>query len=293
MKISILIPTYNSSNFIHKTIYHTVAQLKKINVYSEIIIVDDFSTDNTYAKLNYIKKKFQSRKINIKPFLNNKNFGQYQNTILALKKSVGEFIVTIDDDYSFSNKFIIELFESIKNNSSDIVFGIMSNKSLFDKLGRKLITTLSEKNFSQSSSCRIFSAKLKKQILKKHNKYNNFHSLIFNNFNKISSINFKNSFVYNQPRISNYTFFDKIEIFFSVIEKRLSKYFSCVFLLIITCLAGIFVFSSYRLFMYFLLNQPILPGWTSVILIGFVNMFLNLIVILITFRFLIKFRQNN
>ena len=57
MKLSVLIPTYNSSNFIEETIYYTVAQLKKINVSSEIILVDDFSTDNTYAKLNYIKKK--------------------------------------------------------------------------------------------------------------------------------------------------------------------------------------------------------------------------------------------
>ena len=289
MKLSVLIPTYNSSNFIHKTIYNTVTQLKKINVYSEIIVVDDFSTDNTFAKLNYIKKKFQSRKINIKIFSNNKNLGQYQNTILALKQSVGEFIVTIDDDYTFSNTFIIELFESMKNNSNDIVFGIVPKKSLFDKLGRKLITIQTKDKFLQSSSYRIFIKKIKKIILNKSGKYNNWHLLIFENFKKISNIYIQIPTNY-EPRISNYSFYDKVEIFFSAVEKNLTYYFSNILLLILTFLLSIFVYIFYRLYLYYLLGQTALSGWTSIMMLGFVNISLSLIILLLVFRIIIKKR---
>ena len=287
MKISILIPTYNSSNFIHKTIYHAITQLKKINVYSEIIVVDDFSTDNTYAKLNYIKKKFQSRKINIKIFSNNKNLGQYHNTISALKKSIGEFIVTIDDDYSFSNDLIIKLFESIKDKKNDIIFGIIPKKNLFDALGRKLISNQNKNKFFQSSSCRIFLKKIKNTILKKSDKYNNWHLLIFENFKKISNINIQIPKNY-EPRASNYTFFDKIEILISVFEKKLTKYFSNILFIILTFLISIFIYTFYKLYLYFSLGQAFLPGWTSIMLLGFTNISLNLIIILLVFRIIIK-----
>jgi undecaprenyl-phosphate 4-deoxy-4-formamido-L-arabinose transferase len=289
MKLSILIPTYNSSNFIQETIYYTVTQLKKINVSSEIIVVDDFSTDNTYAKLNYIKKKFQSRKIDIKIFFNDKNLGQYKNTILALKKSVGEFIVTIDDDCSFSNDLIIKLFESIKDKKNDIIFGIVPKKSLFDRFGRKLISTQNKDNFLQSSSYRIFTKKIKKSILNKSSKYNNWHLLIFNNFKNISNINIHIQ-ANSEPRISNYSFYDKVEILFFVLEKNLTNYFSNILLLILTFLLSILAYSFYRLYVYYSFSQTISPGWTSVMLLGFANIGLNLIILLLVFRIIIKKR---
>ena len=56
MKLSIVIPTYNSSLFIEQTIFSIYQQLLKLNVSSEIIILDDFSEDNTFAKIKEIKK---------------------------------------------------------------------------------------------------------------------------------------------------------------------------------------------------------------------------------------------
>lgn len=289
MKLSILIPTYNSSNFIQKTIFHTVTQLKKVNVSSEIIIVDDFSTDNTYAKLNYIKKKFQSRKIDIKIFSNNKNLGQYKNTILALKQSVGEFIITIDDDCSFSNNLIIKLFRSIRNEKKDIIFGIVPKKSLFDRLGRKIISIQNKDKFLKSSSYRIFTKKIKKTILKKYSQYNNWHSLIFENFKKISNINIQIPTNY-EPRVSNYSFFDKIEILMSVIEKKLINYFSYILFLILAFLLSIFSYSFYRLYLYFFLDIFSAPGWTSIILVGLINISLSIIILLLVLRILIKIK---
>lgn len=290
MKLSILIPTYNSSNFIQKTIYYTIAQLKKINVSSEIIIVDDFSKDNTYAKLNYIKKKFQSRKIDIKIFSNSKNFGQYKNTILALKESIGEFILTIDDDCSFSNDLIIKLFESIKNNKYDIIFGIVPKKSLFDVFGRKLISIQSENKFLQSSSYRIFKKKIKKTILNKSGKYNNWHLLIFENFKKILNINIQIQSNY-KPRSSNYTFYDKLELLILACEKNLSKFFSKVLFVILIFLLILITYSFYRLYLYYVLGKISLTGWTSIVLIGFANMSLCLITLLLVLRIIMKIRS--
>ena len=51
MHISVVIPTFNSSKTIEKTLMSVIAQSYKP---SEIIIVDDCSSDDTYQKSNLI-----------------------------------------------------------------------------------------------------------------------------------------------------------------------------------------------------------------------------------------------
>ena len=52
--LSIIIPVYNEYDQIDLTIKKLI-QLKKIKF--ELIFIDDFSTDNSYQKLNKIRKK--------------------------------------------------------------------------------------------------------------------------------------------------------------------------------------------------------------------------------------------
>ena len=58
MSLTILIPTKNEQLIIRKTIENIVkSKLKKINY--EIIIINDFSTDNTVKIVNQIKKRIE------------------------------------------------------------------------------------------------------------------------------------------------------------------------------------------------------------------------------------------
>ena len=55
MKISVVIPTYNSSAFIHATLNSVLCQTRQPD---EILILDDISADDTISILNSYKPRF-------------------------------------------------------------------------------------------------------------------------------------------------------------------------------------------------------------------------------------------
>ena len=99
--ISVIIPTYNSENFILETL-DGIFQQTYDNF--EIIVVDDKSNDSTYELIKNIN---DSR---IRIYQNEKNIG-YVNTLNKLiKLSKGQFIARNDhDDISLKKRFELQL----------------------------------------------------------------------------------------------------------------------------------------------------------------------------------------
>ena len=89
-KIDIILPNYNSSKFVIKTISSIFKQTYKN---WKLIIVDDFSD----TKTKNILKKISKRK-NIKVFFLNKNHGAGFCRNLAIKKSNSPYVAFIDSD---------------------------------------------------------------------------------------------------------------------------------------------------------------------------------------------------
>lgn len=89
--ISVIIPTYNVEKFIVDAI-RSVSLQTYSNI--EIIVVDDFSTDNTFS----ILKEIEQNEKRLKLYRNNKNSGIVQTLNYALSISSGEFIVRMDGD---------------------------------------------------------------------------------------------------------------------------------------------------------------------------------------------------
>lgn len=88
-KVSILLPTFNSEYHIRQTLLSIVNQ-DYPNF--ELIIIDNYSTDNT---INIIKS-FEN-KLDIKIFqIDTNNLAEALN--FGIKKSSGEFIARIDSD---------------------------------------------------------------------------------------------------------------------------------------------------------------------------------------------------
>ena len=114
MEISIVIPTYNSELIIEEL----VSKIFLVSTTSfEIIVVNDKSKDNTFEKLNTIKKNVPNLKIiNLK-----ENIGQVGATILGIRESQGDIIITMDDDLQHNPKHIESLIKEIQNQNSDFV----------------------------------------------------------------------------------------------------------------------------------------------------------------------------
>ncbi len=126
--ISIVVPAYNSEGSIKTLIYEIESEISKIiNHGFEIIIVNDSSIDSTKKILNNLAKKNHNLKI-----INNKeNLGQAASTLIGIKQSKGDVIVTIDDDLQHPPKEIVKLINALYDGDYDFVIGIWSADETF------------------------------------------------------------------------------------------------------------------------------------------------------------------
>lgn len=112
--VSVIMPVYNSSNFLNKSIESIQNQtLKDI----EIICVDDGSTDDSIDVLNKLNDKYGNIKIICQE---NSGPGIARNN--GIKNAYGEYIAFLDSDDIFLDNFALEKMYSLgKSNDSDLI----------------------------------------------------------------------------------------------------------------------------------------------------------------------------
>ena len=129
MKLSIIIPFYNSEKYLNGCLNSVCKQIKN-NV--EIILVNDCSTDRSIQ----ICKKFL-KKYNFLQIINvNKNRGVSYCRNLGIKKSRGEYIAFLDSDDQYLRGGINIILNNIKKyNNIDLLVlsGRENNKNIIDK----------------------------------------------------------------------------------------------------------------------------------------------------------------
>ena len=107
MKLSIVIPVYNSSKIIDELVARILNSIKNLNLYNsfELILVNDFSSDKSWERILYFAKEYPF----IKGFNLDDNYGQHNAIMAGLNNAQGDFIITMDDDLqhllSFFPKF--------------------------------------------------------------------------------------------------------------------------------------------------------------------------------------------
>ncbi len=95
-----IIPAYNCDKFIDKAIN---SALKQPEV-TEVILVNDGSTDNTLKIVETLQKT--SKKIKIYHHKNEVNKGRSASRNLGIKNAKGNYIAFLDaDDYYLNNRF--------------------------------------------------------------------------------------------------------------------------------------------------------------------------------------------
>ena len=119
-KISIAIPTYNSSKFIKESI----PKIYKTSVINEIIIHDDCSNEDDFEDIQrFISKYKKNKKINLKIFRNSSNIGGFKNKYLAVEKCENNIVYQMDSDNILSNSFS-KFFDSnfLQNFENDYIY---------------------------------------------------------------------------------------------------------------------------------------------------------------------------
>ena len=139
--VSIVLPAYNEEENISYFLIELIKQLKKIDY--EIIIVNDFSTDNTLQEVQPFKKK--NKKIKI---LNNKkNLGFGGSFKEGVKVSKKNYIIVLPGDGETNSKMIFKEFNKLTDPDEILIF---SWKNQRRKFLRKALSYLYTKiiNFS-------------------------------------------------------------------------------------------------------------------------------------------------
>ena len=121
--ISIVIPVYNANKTIISSI-RSIQNQKMINY--EIILVNDFSGDNT----RNIIKNLQKEDSRIKIINNNKNMGTLYSRCVGALGAKGKYIFPLDNDDMFFVNDILDTIYEIANNEN---FDIVGFKSVFAK----------------------------------------------------------------------------------------------------------------------------------------------------------------
>ena len=126
-KISVIIPSYNSNLTIKSTI--SSIQKQKMNEI-EIILIDDFSSDNSLEIIENMSKEDKR----IKLIKNMKQRGTLYTRSIGALNSKGKYIMSIDqDDFFINDIFNICYNESQFNNIDILEFsGLFLDKPLFN-----------------------------------------------------------------------------------------------------------------------------------------------------------------
>lgn len=118
IKISVVVPNYNYSNYLYQRVYSILNQNYKIH---ELIILDDASKDNSLFYIKQIEQKI-SGVVNVKVVVNDINsgnaFSQWQK---GINLATGDYVwVAEADDYAKKN-FLNEVVSPLKKNNNIVI----------------------------------------------------------------------------------------------------------------------------------------------------------------------------
>jgi glycosyltransferase involved in cell wall biosynthesis len=174
MKLSIIIPAFNEGKTIH-FILDKVKAVQLINgVEKEVIIVNDFSTDNTEeAILNY---QTLNPGLNIQYRRHEYNKGKGAALHTGIREATGDFIIIQDADLEYDPNEYNILLKPVLDGFADVVYGSRfaggrPHRILFfwHTIGNNLLTFLSNMftnlNLSDMETCyKLFRADIIKSI---------------------------------------------------------------------------------------------------------------------------------
>ena len=115
LKVSVLMPVFNERS----TVEHAVERVRQVPMDTEIICVDDFSTDGTREVLSSMRE----RNLIDGLVLHEKNQGKGAAVRTALREATGDVVVIQDADLEYDPMDILKLMWPVEDGRADAVFG--------------------------------------------------------------------------------------------------------------------------------------------------------------------------
>ncbi len=123
--VSLIIPVFNEEKTLKKIIRRCADQ----KIVSQLVIVNDGSTDKTKKILSSLEKV---KKPQITIIHHPKNMGKGEAIKTGISNSLGEYVMVQDADLEYSPEEIVNLYMQAKKSKQGVVFG---NRTTYKKKG--------------------------------------------------------------------------------------------------------------------------------------------------------------
>ena len=266
VEISIVVPVYNASLNLKNLVEDLLLALKNNFTTYELILVNDKSLDDSWNIITDLCKSYSW----IKAIELRKNVGQHNSILAGLKYAEGDRIITMDDDYQHSPKYIVDLNAELDKGHDVCYANYISKKhNLLRKLGSKInnliVTLLFRKPWNLNlTPFRCFSYQVKDEIIKNKAPSVYLDGLILSITRNISKI----SVIHNVRKFgkSNYTFFKLLNFGMQMITG-----FSVAPLRFASILGFCFSISGFIMALWLVLFKSVSGetpvGWTSLLVV--------------------------
>ena len=216
MKLSVVIPVYNSQDTIQELIKRLQAALSEISF--EIVLVNDGSSDGSEKICTNLTKLYD----NVYFISLRKNFGEFNAVMCGLNWSRGEYCVMIDDDFQNPPEEILKMIELAEVGEFDVVYTYYTKKehSRYRNLGSRLVNWLTSYLLNKPKELYLSSFKLIRQevvqeIIKYQGPYPYIDGLIFRLTRNIGTVQVTHE--KRESGISNYTSRKLISLFLNIL----------------------------------------------------------------------------
>ena len=152
-KISIVTPTFNEEDNIQKLCSSVKAEMEKLNIDYEHIVIDNCSTDKTIENLKEICTKDK----NVKVIINARNFGHIKSPFHGILQSSGDACILMASDFQDPVELISTYIQKWQEGSK-IVLGkkITSEENSlifsFRKIFYKFLNRISETKLTENTT---------------------------------------------------------------------------------------------------------------------------------------------
>lgn len=136
MDISVVVPLYNEDESLPELVSWIDKVMNEHGFSYEIVLVDDGSTDKSWAVITQLKETFAG----VKAIKFRRNYGKSAALNVAFEVTQGDVIITMDADLQDSPDEIPELYRRIKEENYDIISGW--KKKRYDPITKTIPTKL-------------------------------------------------------------------------------------------------------------------------------------------------------